>query len=268
MRTSETTAALDAALAAAQGEIKDPAKTKWNPHFKKHYADVQDGLEAARPVLAKHGISLVQATSIVDGFVIVTSRISHKGEWIEGVYPVGSVTVPQQTLMGNLTYARRAGFFGLVGIAPDDMDGEDAPAAEPAKAQYGHGTQQQRATSRSTEKAAEAPIVDPAAAGDYRDPTGDVPHDPETGEIPGTVELLEPSASEAVKDEMVSKLEKIGKGTFDRKTLSVWSKQNKPYKERLQPEHKKDVELVFKALTAAVKLAEQNAAAQEDMARG
>jgi hypothetical protein len=267
MRTSETTAALDAALAAAQGEMKDPEKTKWNPHFKNNYADVQDGLEAVRPTLSKHGIALTQATSIADGFVLVTTRLSHKGEWIESVYPVGAATLQHQTLMANLTYARRAGMFGLVGIAPDDSDGEGTSAAAPAPRP---ATQQQRAAARSTEKAAAAPIVAPeTSAGDYRDPTGDVPHNPETGEITGVVvDLLEPSASEAVKDEMVSKLEKIGKGTFNRQTLSVWSKQNKPYKERLQPEHKKDVELVFKALSAAVKLAEQNAATQEDTARG
>jgi hypothetical protein len=244
MRTSETTTAIDVALAAAQGEMKDPAKTKWNPHFKRHYADVQDGLEAVRPVLSKHGIAVVQATSIVDGFVLVTTRLVHKGEWIEGAYPVGAATLAHQTLMGNLTYARRAGMFGLVGIAPDDMDGEETTAAEPAKAQNGTSSQQQRATARSAEKAAAAPIQEAPA------------HDPQTGEIPQEeTDLLEQSASEAVKDEMIAKLETIGK-SVTRAKLSVWSKQNKPLKDRLQPQHKKDVELLFKALNVAVVAAE------------
>jgi hypothetical protein len=123
------------------------------------------------------------------------------------------------------------------------MDGEEAPAAEPARAQNGGGAQQQRAAARSAEKAAQAPIQAP-------------PHDPQTGEIPeDETDLLEPSASEAVKDEMISKLETIGKAVT-RAKLSVWSKQNKPLKDRLQAQHKKEVELVFKALNVAVLAAE------------
>ncbi|MEY4932680.1 MAG: hypothetical protein RLZZ403_1000 [Pseudomonadota bacterium] len=234
------------ALSALQGEIADPQKTKWNPHFKSYYADVQAGLEIVRPLLAKHGLAIVQVTGIADGLVIVTTRLLHTtGEWIEGTYPVGSVTTQQQTLMGNLTYARRAGLFGLIGIAPDDMDGEDAPAAEPAKAQNGASSRQQRATARSAEKAAAAPIQEAPA------------HDPQTGEVQQepAADLLEQSASEAVKDEMIAKLETIGK-SVTRAKLSVWSKQNKPLKDRLQPQHKKDVELLFKALNVAVVAAE------------
>jgi hypothetical protein len=256
MYTSDTTAALDAALAAAQGEMKDPQKTKWNPHFKRHYADVQDGLEAVRPVLSKHGIALMQATSISDGFVFVTTRLAHKGEWVESAYPVGSVTLAHQTLMANLTYARRAGLFGLVGIAPDDMDGEDTSTAAPPKAQSG-GSQQDRAAARSLEKAASAPIQQAPDSGTYREPSGDVPHDPETGEVPQEQDLLLPSASEAVKDEMIAKLEQINKTGPTRAKLSVWSKANKPLKDRLQVEHKKDVELIFKALNVAVLQAER-----------
>ncbi len=249
------------ALSAFQGEIADPQKTKWNSHFKTHYADVQAGLEIVRPLLAKHGLAIVQVTDIMDGLVTVTTRLLHTtGEFITGVYPVGSVTLQQQQLMANLTYARRAGLFGMLGIAPDDADGEGtstaAPAKAPPKAQNG-GSQQERAAARSLEKAASAPIQQALDSGTYREPSGDVPHDPETGEVPQEQDLMLPSASEAVKDEMVNKLEQISKTGPTRAKLSVWSKANKPLKDRLQPEHRKDVELVFKALNVAVLQAER-----------
>lgn len=258
MMTSETTAALDVALAAAQGEMKDPEKTKWNPHFKKHYADVQDGLAAVRPVLSKHGIGLVQATSILDGFVVVTTRLIHKGEWIESVYPVGAATLQHQTLMGNLTYARRAGLFGLVGIAPDDMDGEETIAAAPPQAA---ASRQQRATARSLEKASNAPLPE-VPPEDYREASGDVPHDAQTGEIEQP-ELLPPSESEAVRDDMLAKLEKLSK-TMTKGSLQVWARQNRPLKEKLQPEHAKDVNLVFRAMETALRAAAQTGQAPQE----
>lgn len=249
MQTSTTTAKLDAALAAAQGELTDPAKTKWNPHLKSHYADVQAGLEVIRPVLSKHGIAVVQATSITDGFVIVTTRLAHKGEWIESVYPVGPASTAHQTLMANLTYARRAGLFGLVGVAPDDADGEGTTQAGPKP---GAQSQQQRAAARSLEKAANAPIPQPA--GDF---PGDTPaHNPETGEV--VEDLLPHSESEAAAAGMIDKLESMSrKGQANRANLGVWARSNAPLKKRLQPQHAKDVTLVFDALVVAVRQAEK-----------
>lgn len=244
---TETTghATIYAALSAFQGEIADPAKTKWNPHFKSFYADVQAGLEIARPLLAKHGLAVLQITAIEGDMVVVRTRLAHaSGEWIEGTYPVAAVGLAQQQMMGNLTYARRAGLFGMLGIAPDDADGEGTTTAGPAP-RGGGSAQQQRATARSLEKAASAPM--PSA------PAGDVPHDPETGEVEN---MLLPSESEAVKDEMISKLQKMS-ANASRHSLQVWARANGPLKNRLQPEHKVEVELVFKALKAAVQAAVQ-----------
>lgn len=239
MRTSESIELLSAALAAAQGEITDPLKDKFNPHLKSKYADVQAGLEVVRPVLSKHGIAVVQATSIADGMVIVTTRLMHKGEWLEGDYPVASLGVKQQDMMAALTYARRAGLFGLVGIAPDDGDGEQAGhTPSPRNVAY----RQQAAAQRSLEKASAAPIEAPAAE----------LHDPDTGEV------VEPSMGEGesrvLADQLIAKLEQIGRAPTLGK-LQVWARANKPLKDRLHPAHQKEVMTVFEVVRGAAQMA-------------
>ena len=136
---------LAAALAAAQGEIVNPAKGAENPHFKSKYANLVEGLRAIKKPLAKQGIAVVQRTRIKDDLLIlITSLLHESGEWIDSEWPVANWTklTPQQ--MGSaLTYARRYSLFSLVGIsgADDDDDGQaasvlkvDPDAAEPLTA--------------------------------------------------------------------------------------------------------------------------------------
>ena len=131
MKTSLEIDALSTALAAAQGALKNPPKNKINPHFKSRYVDLSDGLDAIRECYAKHGLAFIQGTSVMDGTIILNTRIVHKsGQWIESDYPVGGFGRPQE--MGSaMTYARRYALFGLVGVAgEDDDDGNAAQAAE------------------------------------------------------------------------------------------------------------------------------------------
>lgn len=133
MNTSDNIDAIAAALAKAQGEIKNPHKSKDNPHFRSKYADIADGLEVARPVLSKHGLAIIQATEVrEDDFVIMRTRLVHtSGQFVEGVYPVGRLT--KHTDLGAcMTYAKRQSLFALIGIAgdTDDMDGADTGTAD------------------------------------------------------------------------------------------------------------------------------------------
>jgi hypothetical protein len=128
MNTSESINEIATALAKAQGEIRNPHKSKDNPHFRSKYADIADGLEIARPVLSKHGLAIIQATELLDdGFVVMRTRLIHtSGQFVEGLYPVGRLT--KHTELGaGMTYAKRQSLFALIGIAgdTDDMDGAD-----------------------------------------------------------------------------------------------------------------------------------------------
>lgn len=116
---TETTG-LAGALAAAQGEIKNPPKTKYNPHFKSHFADLTAGLETVRPTLSKHGLCFTQLTEIDGDNLILRTRVMHKdGEFIESVYPVCKIG-PQATMAAALTWSKRQALFAIVGVHGDD----------------------------------------------------------------------------------------------------------------------------------------------------
>ena len=131
---------LYAALAAAQAEIKNPDKTKdgkvkgtskasgkdYEYTFK--YADIGDVLEAILPIFSRHGLCVTQPTKIVDGSMILVTRIAHtSGETLESEYPVCSLNGNHQSMGAALTYARRYALTSLAGVAAvDDTDGEGA----------------------------------------------------------------------------------------------------------------------------------------------
>ena len=133
MRTSETTAELYKALAAAQAELTDPAASAENDHFKSKYAKLSDGTGIIRPVLASHGLSYSQGLQYrapeLGGLTMVT-RIAHaSGEWMETDYPVTSDPKNPQRQASANTYARRHALFGAVGIAPSPSDNDDGERA-------------------------------------------------------------------------------------------------------------------------------------------
>jgi hypothetical protein len=155
MNTSEQINEIAGALAKAQAEIKNPAKTHTNPHFKTKYADLTDGLEVIRPALSKHGICVIQATEIDGDNMVLRTRLAHaSGQWIESVYPVCKIGA-HQAMGAAMTYSRRYALFSLVGVAgEDDTDGEGA--AEPVG-----GSRRQERPSRAP---APAPAREDAAA--------------------------------------------------------------------------------------------------------
>lgn len=139
MQHSESIAALATALAEAQGEMENAAKTATNPHFGKKYADLAEIINTVRPVLAKHGLSVVQVPGFDGSTVTVESVLLHKsGEWIGGVSgaPIsiqhakdGRELPPSPQGVGSaITYLRRYSLAAVCGIAQEDDDAETATA--------------------------------------------------------------------------------------------------------------------------------------------
>lgn len=130
------------ALAQAQAKIGHAEKNAKNPHFKKNYADLSSVIDASRSILAEHGLCIIQRPDVIrDGVPVLRTRLGHKsGQWIESVTLVLGENGPQQYVAG-ITYAKRAGWAAMVGVAPEgeDDDGETAegrgnapaPAARP-----------------------------------------------------------------------------------------------------------------------------------------
>jgi ERF superfamily len=146
-RSSESVAALAAALAKAQSELVNPEKSltatiraaapgEMERTFR--YAPLSSGLDIVRKTLGQHEIATMQTTAIdqTSGLVNLTTVLAHaSGEWIASDWPVCTIAemASPQRMGAALTYARRYALFTLVGIAgEDDLDAPDVATCAPA----------------------------------------------------------------------------------------------------------------------------------------
>ena len=132
MRTSETIAEIAAALVKAQKDIKHPHKNASNPHLRNKFADLQAVIDATRPVLAKHGIAVVQFATGSDTNIGISTRLLHtSGEWIEAEISMPLVERKglnlEQAAGCALTYLRRYAWQTAAGVTaePDDDGNEE-----------------------------------------------------------------------------------------------------------------------------------------------
>ncbi len=138
MITSDTVGALAAALAKAQGAMAPAAKDAKNPHFASRYAGLASIWDACRGPLAANALSVVQGAETDGPRVTVTTRLLHaSGEWIASSLTLTARDAAPQSVGSALTYGRRYALAALVGVSPDDDDGEAAhgrPGASTAPA--------------------------------------------------------------------------------------------------------------------------------------
>ena len=148
MNKSDSVLKLSGALAKAQAEMPAVEKNATNPFLKNRYADLGAVIEAAKPILAKNGLSVVQMPVSLDNSIGVTTMLMHEsGEWLEGTIflPIGDEkgkSVAQVT--GSvITYLRRYSYASILGMyADEDTDGnKPAPSAKPAPMTYEQAAQ-------------------------------------------------------------------------------------------------------------------------------
>ena len=129
MNKSESIAALSAALAKAQAEMSNASKTSENPHFKSRYADLAEVLNTVRPVMAKHGISVIQMPSFSSDMASVETLMTHSsGEWISNICSAPVSKQDAQGVGSAITYLRRYSLAAFAGVAQEDDDGNMAAA--------------------------------------------------------------------------------------------------------------------------------------------
>ena len=117
------------ALAKAQGSIKGAIKDSANPHFKSKYADLASCWEACREPLSANGLAVVQMPGQADGVATITTLLTHaSGQWMRSDVSVRPAKPDAQGLGSALTYLRRYSLTAMVGIAPEDDDGNAAVA--------------------------------------------------------------------------------------------------------------------------------------------
>ena len=108
------------------GEVTNPKNTKENLHFHFKYAPLDEVMNTIRPIMSKHGFSLIQIPAIVGDKVVVNNLLTHKS----GAYMTfeGLVLRPQkpdvQGVGGAITYGRRYTASAIAGVmAEEDNDG-------------------------------------------------------------------------------------------------------------------------------------------------
>lgn len=111
-----------------------------NPFLKNDYASLGAIIAGARPVIAKHGLSVSQLTFGEDGVAGVETVLMHtSGEWISSSIsmPVGEEKGKSSAQVAGsiVTYLRRYSLASILGIySDDDGDGnKPEPTRKPAR---------------------------------------------------------------------------------------------------------------------------------------
>lgn len=133
---SDSITALAAALAKVQAVVEGAKKDSANPAFKQgnkvsKYADLASVWEACRRPLTEHGLSVVQFPGeMADNRMTMTTQLSHEsGEWMRGTLSIPLSKTDAQGYGSAVTYARRYALAAVVGVCPEDDDGNAASSA-------------------------------------------------------------------------------------------------------------------------------------------
>lgn len=131
------------ALALAQGQYKPAKRTAKNPFYDSKYAPLDSVIDACREALSSNGLAVVQRTFIREvGFdeygrrvgkqYLRTKLLHASGQNMWSVYPIAPMkqekgqgwvpAIDPQAFASTNTYARRAAYMAIVGIAPSDED--------------------------------------------------------------------------------------------------------------------------------------------------
>lgn len=123
---SATIGKLAEALSKAQSEMEGATKDSNNPFYHSTYADLTSVWDACRKPLTKHGLAVVQTMGGGGDVTVITTLCHTSGEWIKGSLTMRPVKSDPQGIGSCITYARRYSLAAIVGICPEDDDGNSA----------------------------------------------------------------------------------------------------------------------------------------------
>jgi len=240
-RSSESFAALAAALAEAQAHLVNPEKSltatiagdrPGQAARSFRYAPLSSGLEIVRKTLSEHGLAIIQTTAVdqASRMLTLTTMLAHSsGEWIASYWPVCSVAeiANPQRMGAALTYARRYSLFTLVGIAgEDDLDAPDLCVPGPV-------------TGPSLSSAQASPLA--PGNGKTR-----------AAAKPTTIPVLSPDESAALRDRLLGEIVTLQ----SHESAATWAREALPTKNQLIAADAKLLEGAFQQRLAALPLAE------------
>lgn len=148
METSTEINKIAEALAKAQGAVKGAVKDSTNPHFKSSYADLASVWEACREAITANGLSVIQTphTDEAGNCHVVTMLMHSSGQWVRDTFTLPPMKQDPQGYGSAITYMRRYALAAMVGVAPEDDDGNAASEGS------GNGRPAPRQTQRAAPK--------------------------------------------------------------------------------------------------------------------
>ena len=150
MNKSDSIAKLAMALCEVQKTKLFALTSKKNPFFKSKYADISSVWDAIRLPLTSNGLAITQTfiNDNMDGVTIETTLMHISGEYISGSLYIKPEKNTPQGAGSAITYGRRYALMAIVGISPEDDDGERAMARKRNK---------QRETPKTTTNGSDVP---------------------------------------------------------------------------------------------------------------
>jgi len=137
------------ALLGAQKEMGPVLKNSTNPAFRSKYADLSSVIETISEPLANNGLAFFQPLRFEDGIQYLDTIIVHaeSGDKLQSTMAlVGKDMNDPQKVGSSVTYFRRYQLLAMLGLAPEDDDGNGASsnkgsgrAAKPSAASSGTG---------------------------------------------------------------------------------------------------------------------------------
>lgn len=161
------------ALAKAQGEIESASTAGQNEAFKRggkasRYATLDNIVEASRGPLTKNGIATIQVPYNAGTDIGVCTILGHaSGQWMKGKLAVKPREFTAHGAGSVITYLRRYLLAAMVGVAPEDDDGNAASIGAPSQAaQRPAGAQKAAAPSQvgAATNGVQAPAADDGKA--------------------------------------------------------------------------------------------------------
>jgi hypothetical protein len=180
---SEKITELAAAMAEAQAEFRAVGKSGENTYDRYSYANLDDYVRTVRPVLAKHGLSVMTGVSEVVALEDRTTSkggkehavrvklgvlITHKsGEWVEAEAWGEGQDRADKSVYKAITGARKYALASVFGLATSDDPEADEQVGR-SEGTPARGRQQQRQQQQQARPAAERqqPLAHAAAEGD------------------------------------------------------------------------------------------------------
>lgn len=111
------------ALAAAKAEFPQIKRSKKNPFFESYYSSLEDVQEAVNPILAKHGLSIIQFPGSIGDSPALTTWLFHtSGQYIVETAALVLTKKDPQAHGSAITYMRRYSVKAILGLEDGEAD--------------------------------------------------------------------------------------------------------------------------------------------------